>query len=313
MSAIVERMNEIDGVRARENEPMAMHTTLGVGGPADIYAEVTTESGLVSLMQYISDCGLPWMVIGDGTNLLVSDMGIRGVVLSLVGEFQEVNVRAPYIEAGASARLSAIADLAADNNLSGFEGIGVVPGTVGGAVVMNAGTYLGYVDQVLVNVHIVNEQGNKLVLFRDECGFSYRNSRFQQERSFVITRALFKLQPADGSSVRRIMESVRNHRLKSHPQGKSAGCFFKNPSGSGYSTSSNGDSCISAGKLIEQAGCKGLSEGDAVVSEIHANFIINRGRASATDIRNLAERVRTIVKEKTGIDLEYEVRIVGEW
>ncbi|MGQ9782488.1 MAG: UDP-N-acetylmuramate dehydrogenase [Armatimonadota bacterium] len=306
-------MNKINGVRAWENEPMAMHSTLGVGGPADIYAEVTSEFGLVSLMQYISSCGLPWMVVGDGTNLLVSDLGIRGVVLSLGGEFQEVKICKPYVEAGASARLSAIADLAADNDLSGFEGIGVVPGTVGGAIVMNAGTYLGYINQFLVNVHVVNERGSKLVLSRDECGFSYRNSRFQHDRSFVITRALFKLQPADWASVRRVMESVRDYRAKSHPQGKSAGCFFKNPSGASFSANSDDDSCISAGKLIELAGCKGLSEGDAVVSDIHANFIINRGHASATDIRNLAERVRAIVKEKTGVDLEYEVRIVGEW
>ncbi len=292
---------------------MSAHTTLAVGGPADVFVKVHNERSLISLMKYVSAHNLPWMVIGDGANLLVSDLGIRGVVLLLMDDFQRVSVVEPYIEAGAGARLSTVADLAADNNLSGFEAVGVVPGTVGGALVMNAGTHAGYIDRVVSAVQVVDEVGRKFVLSREECEFSYRSSRFQRDHSLIITKAVFRLCPGDGIEIRKLLDRVRRHRAESQPRGKSAGCFFKNPLAAEDVNQSGLLSCMSAGKLIEQAGCKGLSRGDAVVSDVHANFIINRGNASATDIRLLAEEVRRIVKEKTGVELEYEVRIVGEW
>ncbi|MDH7601999.1 MAG: UDP-N-acetylmuramate dehydrogenase [Armatimonadota bacterium] len=312
-TVVAEEIARFDGVRVRLNEPMSAHTTLGVGGPADVYVEVADEEGLVSVIRYVSTHDVPRLVVGDGANLLVSDRGIRGVVLSLVGDFQRVKVEEPYIEAGAGARLSTVADLAADSNLAGFEPVGVVPGTVGGAIVMNAGTHAGYIDQIVRDVHAIDELGNKLVLSRDECGFSYRSSRFQRDDSLIITKAVFRLHPGDGAEIRKLLERVRRHRAESQPRGKSAGCFFKNPPASSSSEQPQSGYCLSAGKLIEQAGCKGLSRGDAVVSEVHANFIINRGNATARDILALAEDVRRIVKEKTGIELEYEVRIVGEW
>ena len=284
-----------------ENEPMAGHTTLGVGGPADYFAEVASEDELSALMTYISANSLPWMVLGDGANLLVSDKGIRGVVIRMGGDFERICVDGQRITAGSSARISKVADVAATNGLAGLEGVGTVPGSVGGAIVMNAGTHRGYIDVVTKSVSVVTETGEKRILARDECGFTYRNSRFQGDKSLIITSVTFALASGDGNAIQEHLDSVRKHRAETQPQGKSAGCFFKNPPD------------MSAGKLIESAGGKGLREGGAEVSTVHGNFVMNAGSATASDLHNLAERVRGMVKQAHGIELEYEVRLVGEW
>lgn len=300
-------MSRIDDIRqlvggyVAENEPMARHTTLGVGGPADLFVEVRNEDDLCALMRYISANKLPWMIIGDGTNLLVSDKGIRGVVISLGDEFRTIEIDGMTIRAGSAALISDVADAAAQHDLSGLEGVGTVPGSVGGAIVMNAGTHRGYIDAVTRSVSVVTVAGEKRELSREDCGFTYRGSRFQKERSFIITFVTLEMQPGDGAAIREHLDSVRRHRAETQPKGKSAGCFFKNLPNA------------SAGKLIEQAGCKGMREGGAVVSEIHANFIINAGSATASDLYSLSERVRRIVREKHGVELKYEVRLVGEW
>lgn len=297
------RLSELRRIvsRAIEDEPMAGHTTLGVGGPADYFLEVVNDDELSRLMEYVSAKSLPWMVLGDGANLLVSDKGIRGVVIRMTGAFERITVDGLTITAGASARISRVADVAAANNLSGLEGVGTVPGSVGGAIVMNAGTHRGYIDEVTKSVSVVTESGEKRTLSREECGFTYRNSRFQGDKSLIVTSAMFALVPGDGAEIREHLDSVRMHRAETQPQGKSAGCFFKNPAN------------MSAGKLIESVGGKGLREGGAEVSTIHGNFVMNADNATATDLHNLAERVRAMVKQAHGIELEYEVRLVGEW
>jgi len=284
-----------------ENEPLAGYTTLGVGGPADVLVRVGTEDDLARLMRYISANDLPWMILGDGTNLLISDKGIRGIVILLGDEFSKITVDGLVITAGSAATIARVADIAAEHNLAGLEGVGTVPGSVGGAIVMNAGTHRGYIDEVTHSVSVVTTTGDKQVLSKEDCGFTYRNSRFQKDRSFIITYATFLLRPGDGKAIREHLESVRKHRAETQPQGKSAGCFFKNPPG------------MSAGKLIEAAGGKGMREGGAIVSNIHANFIMNSGNATASDLYKLAERVRKLVRETHGIELEYEVRLLGEW
>jgi UDP-N-acetylmuramate dehydrogenase len=297
------RVEELAKIASRvvENEPMAGHTTLGVGGPADYFVEVADENELSGLMKYVSANTVPWMILGDGANLLVSDKGIRGIVIRMGEGLERIKVDGNAIIAGAAARISRVADVAAKHGLSGLEGVGTVPGSVGGAIVMNAGTHRGYIDEVTESVGVVTVSGEKRTLSREECGFTYRNSRFQTDRSLIITSARFSLQPGDGKAIEENLESVRRHRAETQPQGKSAGCFFKNPPNA------------SAGKLIDAAGGKGLREGGAEVSPIHANFVMNTGDATASDLRNLAERVRGMVREKHGIELEYEVRLVGEW
>jgi len=193
------------------------------------------------------------------------------------------------------------ADVAVEHNLSGLEGVGDVPGSVGGAVVMNAGTYRGYIDTVTRDVSCVTSVGEKRTLSREECAFTYRRSRFQTDRSMIVTFATFELRPGDGAAMRELLAGIRRHRAEVEPQGRSAGCFFKNPPNA------------SAGKLIEAAGAKGWREGGAIVSDKHANFIMNADNATASDLYSLAERVRGLIREKHGIELEYEVRLVGEW
>jgi UDP-N-acetylmuramate dehydrogenase len=287
--------------RVAENEPMAGYTTLGVGGPADCFVEVMSEDELAALMRYISEKCLPWMVLGDGANLLVSDKGIRGIVIKLGEPFTHVEVDGLRIEAGSAAGISRVADIAATHDLSDLEGVGIVPGSLGGAIVMNAGTHRGYIDEVTESVSVVTETGEKRILPHKECGFSYRKSRFQWDRSMIITFATFKMRKGDGEAIAEHLKSARKHRAETQPQGKSAGCFFKNPPG------------LSAGKLIEGAGCKGWREGGAIVSPVHANFIMNVENATAADLYSLAERVRLQVLEVHDIELEYEVRLIGEW
>lgn len=294
-------VKQIVSGRVAKDEPMAGYTTLGVGGPADYFAEAMSEDELAALMRYISENGLTWMVLGDGANLLISDKGIRGIVIKLGEPFTQVEVEGMKIKAGSAARISRVADIAAKHDLSGLEGVGTVPGSLGGAIVMNAGTHIGYIDEVTDSVSVVTESGEKRTLSNKECGFSYRNSRFQWDRSMIITFASFKMRQGDGEAIATHLESVRKHRAETQPQGKSAGCFFKNPPG------------LSAGKLIEGAGCKAWREGGAIVSPVHANFIMNVDNATATDLCNLAERVWLQVLEVHDIELEYEVRLIGEW
>ncbi|MCE5198358.1 MAG: UDP-N-acetylmuramate dehydrogenase [Armatimonadota bacterium] len=299
--ALIDDLRRIASGRVAQDEPMAGYTTLGVGGPADYFVEVMSEDELSSLMKYVTENGLEWMIIGDGANLLISDKGIRGIVIRLGEEFSKIEVDGMRITAGSSARISKVADVAAKNDLSGLEGVGTVPGSVGGAIVMNAGTHRGYIDEVTHSVRVVTYTGEKRVLSKAECGFTYRNSRFQWDRTMIITYAVFNMRRGDGAAIQEHLDSVRKHRAETQPQGKSAGCFFKNPTG------------LSAGKLIEGAGCKGWREGGAVVSGIHGNFIMNADNATATDLYMLAERVRDQVREVHGIELEYEVRLIGEW
>lgn len=297
------RLDELKPIVTRvvENEPMAAHTTLGVGGPADLYIEVADEDQLSPLMHYVFTRRLPWMILGDGANLLVSDKGIRGVVIRLGEAFEQIIVDGSTIKAGSAARISKVADVAASRNLTGLEGVGSVPGSVGGAITMNAGTHRGYINSVVETVSVVTETGEKRVLSRDDCGFGYRTSIFQSNKELIITYVTLKLTPGNGTEIKEHLETDRQHRSETQPQGKSAGCFFKNSPNN------------SAGKLIEAVGGKGLREGGAEVSTIHGNFIMNVDNATATDLYNLAERVREMVRREHGIELEYEVRLVGEW
>ncbi len=301
LTELIKTLRSINGLVITLDEPMSSHTTFGIGGPADVFVEVETEEALIDALALLKQSEVGWFLLGDGANLLVSDKGIRGVVLHLGGQFEKISCDGVQITSGSAARISRVADLAAQNALTGFEGVGTVPGSVGGAIVMNAGTHRGYIGDVVVQLRAVEPGGELVTLSHDECGFQYRSSRFQSEHGFIITEVTFELQRGDSVSIAAELDGVRKHRKATQPQGKSAGCFFKNPSGG------------SAGKLIEASGLKGTRVGGAVVASEHANFIINENSASASDVLSLATQVRETIKSNYGLDLEFEVRVVGDW
>ncbi|MBQ7525713.1 MAG: UDP-N-acetylmuramate dehydrogenase [Abditibacteriota bacterium] len=284
-----------------EKEIMARHTTLRVGGPADFFAEPNTAEELSELVKYAASENMPLTIFGGGTNLLVADEGIEGLVIKLGEGFTKISVKGTALTAGCGASMAEVADVAARNNLGGLQGAGTVPGTLGGAIVMNAGTHEGNIGAAVRSLTAVKTDGTIVNLTHEECGFTYRNSLFQREKDFILAEAVLELEPADGKAVYESLEAVRRHRRETQPVGFSAGCFFKNREH------------MSAGRMIDESGCKGMRVGGAYVSDIHANFIMNDGTAAARDLYELAEKVRETVKKEKNVDLEYEVRLIGRW
>jgi len=291
---------KIKGI-VRADEPMSRHASLGIGGPADLYAEPACEDDVIVLLRESARLGLPWFPMGDGQNLLVSDKGVRGLVIRLGKPMSHIRITDTRMVAGAGAKLTKAVDMAVQHSLGGLEGATGVPGTIGGAVVMNAGTRAGYIGDVIQRVRLVNSDGSSRELTRAELEFSYRTTGFQSG-GCIITEAEFELRPGDKRELLAIVERLRRSRATTQPViGKSAGCMFKNPPDQ------------HAGYLIEEAGLKGMRVGDAEVSDKHGNFLMNVGSATAEQMLALAERVRGIVKERYGLALEYEVRLVGDW
>lgn len=287
----------------RLNEPMSKHTTFGIGGPADIFFEPADADDLACVISRASELDIPWWVLGDGANVLVSDKGIRGLVIKLGKRFAEIVIEGEVVTAGAAVKLDNLVTKTARTGLSGLECAAGIPGTVGGAIVMNAGTYHGCIGSCVESVKVVKSDGSSADLSQNDIGFRYRWSIFQNNTSDIIVQAAFRLAPADADELVKKVEGIRSRRTRNLPNyGRSAGCVFKNP-----------DENTSAGKMIELAGMKGARIGGAVVAEEHANFILNIENATAEDVRSLAEKVRSAVKDKFGVELEYEVRLVGEW
>lgn len=282
------------------DEPLAPYTSFRVGGPADLLAVPEDEDDLRALLEWAHTDGMPVMVLGGGYNLLVSDKGVRGLVIRLGAGFDRITIEGDTIVAGASARLPGLVEKAACAGLSGLEGLSGVPGTVGGAVYMNAGTRYGYIEDSLQFVRAIDMSGVQRTIEAKDLGLSYRESRIA-ERGLVVTEAVFRLCPGSMDDIRaRCAELLENRKLQPCALG-TAGSTFKNPPGE------------HAGELIERFGCKGMRVGGAEVSTRHANFFFNVESATASDIRELIDRVRGIVRERCGIELQTEVQIVGEW
>jgi UDP-N-acetylmuramate dehydrogenase len=298
----VKELREIIRGIVKSDEPMAKHTTFGIGGPADIYVEPADSDDLAAAMAWVHSQQVPWFVFGDGANLLVADKGIRGVVIRMGKPFTKIAIDGECITVGSGAKLDKVVSTAVGASLAGIENIAGIPGTVGGAIVMNAGTYRGEIGNVVELVRVVTDEGEQLELTPEDIRFRYRWSIFQSDKSKIITEAVLHLEPGDKGELIRTAENIRNRRNVNLPtEGRSAGCMFKNPEGH------------SAGQLIDQAGLKGASVGDALVADKHGNFIMNMGNASAADVRALAEKVREKIKKEFDVDLVYEVRIVGDW
>ena len=285
------------GFNVYENEPLCTRTTFKIGGPADLLIECQDTSKLPLLLKKIKDSKTPLTVMGNGSNLLVCDSGIKGVVLVISED--SVTVSGDKIVASAGAKLSKLCNVALENGLSGLEfGFGI-PGTVGGAVYMNAGAYGGEIKQVITSVTSITRNGEIITRTVDELELGYRTSIFKREDE-VILSAEFELQPDEKETIKSKMYDFLSRRKDKQPlEFPSAGSTFKRPEGN------------FAGALIEQSGLKGFSIGGAEVSTKHAGFVINRGNATCEDVKELIKHIQKTVFEKTGVMLETEVIYLG--
>ena len=283
-----------------ENEPLSEHTTFKIGGPADIFLSPPSKTVLQSLLEACKKWELPTLVMGSGSNLLVSDLGFRGVVLHVGGGFAELELEGAFeIRCGAGVKLSRLCNFALEHSLSGLEFAWGIPGSAGGAAYMNAGAYDGEMSQVILRCEHVSLNGEAGSRTGEEMNLSYRHSVYA-ETGDVITSVLYKLTPGDPEEIREKTDDLMNRRRAKQPvELPSAGRVFKRPPGK-Y-----------AGTLIEECGLKGERIGDAMVSEKHAGFIVNMGDATCTDVRLLIEKIKEKVFLKTGVRLECEIKMIG--
>ncbi|MBE5911619.1 UDP-N-acetylmuramate dehydrogenase [Pseudobutyrivibrio sp.] len=280
------------------DEPMKKHTTFKIGGPADVYIEPTT-SETVNLINLLRNQQIPFMVIGNGSNLLVSDEGIEGVVVSLGKKAGNITIEGDTIIAEAGALLSTVANRAANAGLTGLEFASGIPGSIGGAVYMNAGAYGGEIKDVLVSVDILTPDYKFIELSPEELDLSYRHSNLM-ENGGIVLGAKIKLNKGNPEEIKEKINSIRAQRQEKQPLNfPSAGSTFKRPEG------------YFAGKLIDDAGLRGYTVGNAQVSEKHCGFVVNKGDATAEEVLQLMKDVDAKVYESFGVHLTPEVRIVG--
>lgn len=298
LSGAAARLVGRGGVRAEE--PMARHTSYRIGGRAGLYVVCDSMSELISVTSILAEEEVEWTVLGKGTNVLVADSGYRGAVLVLGREFRRREFADERLEAGAGCVLAHLVREAYARGAAGLEFAVGVPGTLGGALVMNAGTREEWIGAVVESVTVFEPGAGLCRLRGDEVEWGYRRTDLQGRG--VIVEAQLRLPPGDLVDVRRRMDAAFRRRARTQPRGKpSAGSVFRNPEGD------------SAGRLIESAGMKGRRVGGAAVSEVHANFIVNEGGATARDVLELMHLVRESVKEEHGVELTPEVRFLGSF
>ncbi|WP_294907734.1 UDP-N-acetylmuramate dehydrogenase [uncultured Ruminococcus sp.] len=298
-SEIIFNLAEILGCEARRNEPMSKHTSFKIGGNADVYIKVNNLSKLSTILKECQDSDVDYMILGNGSNLLVSDDGIRGVVIRLDGDFRKIAlVDDTTIFCGAGATLAYLCKFALNCGLSGLEFAWGIPGTVGGAVFMNAGAYDGEMKDVVHSVSHISPIGEIGRIEKDDLNFGYRTSVYRSN-NMIITGVTLKLKKGNPDEIRAKMDDYMSRRSTKQPlEYPSAGSVFKRPEGN------------FAGALIEQCGLKGKTCGGAQVSEKHAGFIINKSNATAKDVRDLISEIQKTVSDKTGYNLECELIIL---
>ena len=287
-----------EGINVYTNESMKKHTTFRIGGNADYFLIPENTSELQSAIKICRANNIPYFILGNGSNILVSDKGIEGAVIS-TEKLNTIEVYEDTIYAQAGAKLSKTANIAAENSLSGFETLSGIPGTVGGAVFMNAGAYGGEIKDVALEVYAIDENGNEKTFSNSECNFGYRSSVFSSGE-YIITGAKFRLRTKDKDEITAQMRDYAERRRDRQPLSfPSAGSTFKRPEG------------YFAGKLIQDSGLRGFAIGGAAVSEKHCGFVVNTGNATCSDIVNLIDYIKKCVYEKFGVMLHEEVRIIG--
>jgi len=284
------------------NEPMSKHTTFRIGGDADVFIRITGEEQLRTLVLELVKRNIPYYVIGKGSNLLVGDKGVRGVVLQLAESFESVQVNNHVVTACAGASMASVARAAQQNGLKGLEFAAGIPGTVGGGVIMNAGAYGGEMKDVISKVRILRKDGQIVEYTGEEMRFGYRTSVIKNKPEYIVLQVEMVLKPGDREEILATMQDLAKRRKEKQPlEYPSAGSTFKRPEG------------YFAGKLIGDAGLSGFAIGDAQVSEKHNGFVINAGNASAEEVQTLIETIRCKVYEQFGVELEREVIYLGEF
>lgn len=280
-------------------EPMAGHTTFRIGGPADCFVQIESEEQLQRVQHYLELVELPWAVVGNGSNLLVSDGGFQGIILQVGRLMSRITVDGCRVTAEAGATLAQVARAAMENGLTGLEFASGIPGTVGGGVVMNAGAYGGEMSQVVEQVIVLDRNGERMELDNSTMEFGYRTSSLRRH-PFVVTAVTFRLERGDREQIKALMEDLAARRREKQPlEYPSAGSTFKRPQG------------YYAGQLIMEAGLKGFQAGGARVSEKHCGFVINTGEATAEDVRTVIRNVQEQVKDRFHVELEPEIIFLG--
>jgi UDP-N-acetylmuramate dehydrogenase len=292
------------GVKTSRDEPLARFTTMRVGGPADLFATAHNAFELRALVRFARARALPHLVLGRGSDVVIADSGVRGLVILVRAEGSRVEGERYIAESGV--QMARAATEAQRAGLTGLEFGLAIPGTVGGAVWANAGAHESDVAAILETARVLAADGSEAVLLVDALAFGYRDSRFKHGATSataeLILEATFRLAPADPDTIKGRLDDIRRWRQAHQPIGlPSAGSVFRNPPGD------------SAGRLIDAAGLKGLRAGGAVVSEKHANFIVNDQKGTAADVRRLAERVRAEVARRFAVELEFEIEFLGDW
>lgn len=291
----------LPGETIKLDEPMREHTTFRIGGAADYFVIPRTKEEVQSVVRCCLDYEMPYYIIGNGSNLLVSDEGYRGVIVQLYKNMNRISAEENVIRAQAGALLSQIAACALEHSLTGFEFAAGIPGTLGGACVMNAGAYGGEMKQVLSQVTVMDCEGGIFTLGADELELGYRTSKIARD-GLIALEAQISLEEGDKAAIKALMDELREKRVSKQPlEYPSAGSTFKRPEG------------YFAGKLIQDSGLRGFRVGGAQVSEKHCGFVINRQNATAADVDGLMREVSARVKEKFGVTLEPEVKRLGEF
>jgi len=284
--------------KVKYNEPLSKHTSFLIGGPALALVEINSADELKSLLSFRERFNLPVMVIGRGTNILIGDAGYNGITVVLSKNLSQIHFNGTQLIAGAGITLTRLAKQLAQNSLSGLEFAYGIPGTLGGALIMNAGAHGHSMSEIITEIQVMTHKGEMLTISNEQAGFDYRHSNLGQY--FCILEATLQLKRKSREKIEAEMRKLYNERKSKQPLSfPSAGCIFKNPPGT------------SAGKLIDECGLKGTKIGGAEVSQKHANFIINSSDATATDVLTLIDLVRKQVKSKTGIELELEIQQVN--
>ncbi len=293
-------LNIIDKNNIKIDEPMSKHISFKVGGPADILVKPNTEEELLEIVKLIKKENVPYLIIGNGSNLLVKDGGIRGIVIELSDNFNNFEIKGEKVYIQSGALLSVVGKAVLREELKGFEFAAGIPGTLGGAIAMNAGAYGGEMKHIVESVRLMDMDGNIFELSNEEMKFDYRKSILTNE-NYIVLSAIIKLEKGNYDEIKAVMSDFTQRRVTKQPLSlPSAGSTFKRPVGH------------FAGKLIEDSGLRGLTLRGAQVSEKHCGFVVNIGNATAKDLLDLMYVVKSTVNAKYGVMLEEEVKILGE-